>query len=127
MKASLRILISGLVYFLLAGCATQVLDTSSFTQLDDFDSVEKSCSSDSQCKTLKVDYLSCGHYEYMVYSTKAISGTAESDLKKIAEKNIVSGKKIEKESMSEICLAVSQTPFQGVCWKNGCEMIQTWR
>jgi len=112
---------------MLAGCATQVLDTSGFTQLDDFVSVEKPCSSHSHCKTLKVDYSSCGHYEYMVYSTKAIAGTAERDLKKIAEKNIASGKKIEKESMSEICLAVSQTPFQGVCWKNGCEMIQTWR
>lgn len=127
MRTKLKIFIGSLVFIILGGCTTQSLNTSEFKLIDDFDAVEKPCSTDRQCKTLKVDYLSCGHYTYMVYSIKTITGPAELDLIKLAKKNIELGKKAERESISEICLAVSQTPFKGVCWKNSCEMIQTWR
>ena len=88
MKSSLRILTTNLLSISIIGCTTHGRDTFNFQLLDDFSSIEKPCSTDSQCKTLKVDYLSCGHYEYMVYSIKTISGVNEIALKRMAMENL---------------------------------------
>jgi len=56
-----------------------------------------------------------------------INGVNEQRLFDLASEIISEEISERKKSFQEICAAVAPTPSKGIFWKNGCEIIRTWR
>ncbi|GHA16330.1 hypothetical protein GCM10008090_27670 [Arenicella chitinivorans] len=95
--------------------------------IHEFDEVSKKCLKNSHCKVIKINSYSCGGYESLVYSSLMIKGESENYLLELAKKRVDQDELEMSKSSIDVCTLVVPKPTQGVCWKNGCETIRTWR
>ena len=119
----MRLMVLFFTLSLLAACNSVSRDMKDFEKLYEFDELSKHCSTDSQCKLVDTRYVECGRREVFVYSSLIIRGENEQHMLSISNRNVQEGK---AENRLEECLG-APTPHVGICWKNGCEIIRTWR
>ena len=106
---------------LLAGCSTNFKDMTQFEHLYQFEGLKKPCSSDRNCKLADRRYVKCGGRDVFVYSSLVINGNDEKHLLALSEQNM----SVHQGGLEE-CVG-GPPPPRGICWKNQCEIIYTWR
>ena len=125
----MKILVLIMFSICLVGCSITSKDMTSFTELRDFDTQNKTCRTSNQCKLADTTDYYCNQRGVFVYSSAVIFGKNEKHLLNLSQQKVLEDIKARYEWRGGIeeCLAVARKKPYGICRKNECEILYTFR